>query len=139
MIPTYEEMYEHLMLVRRIDRRIWIAQLERDNIQSCLLPSAITYDKDIVQSSPKDKMLDIAGRVIELEKKVERLKREKAGLIIRTHEEISLLQDEDQREILIAFFIGRQPMREIAANMDRSISGVYTIRRKGIQALRDLL
>ena len=136
---TYNEVYEHLIQVRLIDKRIWLAIVEHDELQSCLLPSAITYDKDIVQSSPEDKLLDIAGRVVDLERKIEQLKRKKAGLIVRTREEIGQLQDEDQRSILIAFFLGRQPMREIAANMDRSISGVYTIRRKGIQALRDIL
>lgn len=127
------------MQVRLIDKRIWLAEMEHAELQSCLLPSAITYDKDVVQTSPSDKMLDIAGKVIDLERKVARLKARKASLILTIKSQIGQLGDEDQRIILTAFFLARQPMSRIAEHTNRSISGVYAIRRKGIQAMRAVL
>ena len=43
-----------LYSVRTIDRTIWRLQLRRDELQSCLLPGAVRYDADRVQSSPQD-------------------------------------------------------------------------------------
>lgn len=138
-MPTYVEMYEHLMLVRRINRRIWIAQLERDELQSCLLPSAITYDKDAVQTSPGDRMGDIAGEVLDMEKKLQALQRRKATAFIQLRREIELLDNEDQRDILVAFFLAHRPMRAIADAQHLSLSSVYRIRKDAIQNLRVLL
>ncbi|MBR3366699.1 MAG: hypothetical protein IKG66_02765, partial [Lachnospiraceae bacterium] len=90
-MPTYSEVYEHLMLVRRINRRIWIAQLEHDELQSCLLPKAITYDQDVVQTSPGDRMGDIAGEVLDMEKKLRALQRRKATAFVQIRREIELL------------------------------------------------
>lgn len=136
---TYNEVYTYLMQVRLIDKRIWLAQIEHDEMQTCLLPSAITYDKDVVQTSPEDKMSSIAGKVIDMEKKIVRLRNRKAQLIITIKSQISEIEDEDQRIVLSAFFLCRQPMRQIAENTNRSISGVYTIRRKAIQSMRIIL
>ena len=136
---TYNEVYTYLMQVRLIDKRIWLAQIEHDEMQTCLLPSAITYDKDVVQTSPEDKMSGIAGKVFDMERKISRLKTQKAHLIITIKSQISQLPDEDQRIVLTAFFLCRQPMRQIAENTNRSISGVYTIRRKAIQSMRIIL
>ena len=136
---SYNDVYTYLMQVRLIDKRIWLAQIEHDEMQSCLLPSAITYDKDVVQTSPEDKMSSIAGKVIDMEKKIIRLKNRKAQLIITIKSQISEIEDEDQRIVLSAFFLCRQPMRQIAEYTNRSISGVYTIRRKAIQSMRVIL
>ena len=136
---TYNEVYTYLMQVRLIDKRIWLAQIEHDEMQTCLLPSAITYDKDVVQTSPEDKMSSIAGKVIDMEKKIVRLRNRKAQLIITIKSQISEIEDEDQRIILSAFFLCRQSMRQIAENTNRSLSGVYTIRRKAIQSMRIIL
>ena len=127
------------MQVRLIDKRIWLAQIEHDEMQTCLLPSAITYDKDVVQTSPEDKMSSIAGKVFDMERKISRLKTRKAHMIITIKAQISQLQDEDQRIVLTAFFLCKQPMRDIADKTNRSISGVYTIRRKAIQSMRVIL
>lgn len=136
---TYNEVYRHLMQVRLIDKRIWLTTVEHAELQSCLLPAAITYDKDIVQTSPEDKMADIAGKVVELEHKIRRLNSTKARLIVQIRNEIGQIEDEDQRVVLSAFFLAKQSMRDIADGTCRSISGVYTIRRKGILALRTIL
>lgn len=136
---TYSEVYTYLMQVRLIDKRIWLAQIEHAEMESCLLPSAITYDKDVVQVSPSDKMSDIAGRVLDMERKITWMKNRKATLIVQIRQQISEIDDEDQRIILSAFFLCRQSMRQIAENTNRSISGVYTIRRKAIQSMRIIL
>lgn len=136
---TYNDVYTYLMQVRLIDKRIWLAEIEHAEMESCLLPSAITYDKDVVQVSPSDKMSDIAGKVIDLERKISRLKTRKAHIIITIKAQISQLPDEDQRIVLTAFFLCKQPMRDIADKTNRSISGVYTIRRKAIQSMRVIL
>lgn len=137
--PTYSEVYEHLMLVRRINRRIWIAQLEHDELQSCLLPKAVTYDQDAVQTSPGDRMGDIAGEVLDMEKKLRALQRRKATAFVQIRREIDLLDNEDQRDILVAFFLARRPMHAIADAQHLSLSSVYRIRKDAIQNLRVLL
>ena len=136
---TYKDAYNHLMQVRFINKRIWLATVERDELQSCLLPSAIRYDKDPVQTSPSDKMGEIAAAVLQMDRRIRELQVEKARTFIGTRQEIDLLDDEDQREILKAFFLARQPMARIAEKQNRSLSGVYEIRRQGSRKLCDLL
>lgn len=121
-----------LYQVRTIDRTIWRLQLRRDELQSCLLPGAVRYDKDKVQTSPMDKLADIAAAVADLDEKISYLQRSKAAAILETSEAIERLADEREKVILTAFYIGKRSMEEIADKMGYSIQHTYRLRRAGV-------
>lgn len=65
---TLKDTYKYLESIKKIDNEIRKQQLKHDALQSCLLPKAIAYDKDSVQTSPQDKMSEIASEVLDIER-----------------------------------------------------------------------
>ena len=62
------ETYDFLMQIRRKEIIIRRKETQRDELRACLLPGAIRYDRDRVQSTPTDKMADVIARVDELDR-----------------------------------------------------------------------
>lgn len=56
---TLDETYDFLMQIRRKEIIIRRKETQRDELRACLLPAAIRYDRDRVQSTPTDKMADV--------------------------------------------------------------------------------
>lgn len=129
---TITEAYSFLTSIRRIESEIVKLQLQHDELQSCLLPKAITYDGDRVQSSPEDKMSDIAARVTDMEKEITALKRRKAALIIEINDAISKLDSEVEQMILLGFYVGRLPATRVAEIVHYSVPGVYKVKRRAV-------
>lgn len=71
------ETYDFLMQIRRKEIIIRRKETQRDELRACLLPGAVRYDRDKVQSTPTDKMSDVMARVDELDREIEQLRREK--------------------------------------------------------------
>lgn len=62
-----DETYDFLMQIRRKEIIIRRKETQRDEPRACLLPGAVRYDRDKVQSTPTDKMSDVMARVDEKE------------------------------------------------------------------------
>lgn len=136
---TIAETVNYLMGVRSFELTIWRLSLQRDELQSCLLPAGIRYDKDVVQTSPEDKLSTIAGAVIELDQRIQELRQQKARLIMRITASIDRLPDSRERTILVAFYIGRKSIKEIADIITYSESHTYQLRRQGVRHLAEIL
>ena len=94
---TLDETYDFLMQIRRKEIIIRRKETQRDELRACLLPGAIRYDRDRVQSTPTDKMADVIVRVDELDREIEQLRREKASLVIEISDAIETLEDDYER------------------------------------------
>lgn len=68
---TLDETYDFLMQIRRKEIIIRRKETQRDELRACLLPGAIRYDRDRVQSTPTDKMADVIVRVDELDREID--------------------------------------------------------------------
>ena len=136
---TIAETINYLMGVRSFELTIWRLSLQRDELQSCLLPAGIRYDKDVVQTSLEDKLSTIAGAVIELDQRIQELRQQKARLIMRITASIDRLPDSRERTILVAFYIGRKSIKEIADIITYSESHTYQLRRQGVRHLAEIL
>ena len=136
---TIAETVNYLMGVRSFELTIWRLSLQRDELQSCLLPAGIRYDKDVVQTSLEDKLSTIAGAVIELDQRIQELRQQKARLIMRITASIDRLPDSRERTILVAFYIGRKSIKEIADIITYSESHTYQLRRQGVRHLAEIL
>ena len=129
---TIQETYEYLGCIRAIDRRIQRLTLWHDELESSLLPSGIRYDRDIVQTSPEDKFSEIASRVVDLEKEIRQLQLEKSRWIYSVGMAIEQLEDEAEKTVLSAFYIGRLPMTDVAELIHYGLSRTYDIRRNAV-------
>ena len=136
---TIQETYEYLGCIRAIDRRIQRLTLWHDELESSLLPSGIRYDRDIVQTSPEDKFSEIASRVVDLEKEIRQLQLEKSRWIYSVGMAIEQLEDEAEKTVLSAFYIGRLPMTDVAELIHYGLSRTYDIRRNAVLHLAETL
>ena len=129
---TTSEAYAFLNSIRKIENEIVKLQLQHDELQSCLLPKAITYDGDRVQTSPEDKMLEIASRVIDMEKEIRDLKQRKAKRIVEVNTAIARLDNDTEQVILLGFYVGRLSAYKIADLVHYSVRGVYKAKHRAV-------
>ena len=122
--------YEYLNGVRWSSLKIMRLIAEKNELESCLLPAAIRYDKDRVQSSPEDPMGKIVSQVMEKEEEIKEAMLEKAQRIKEISETIGKLDRPEEKTVLTLYFIERKRIKDIADMMDYSTDGVYGIRRK---------
>lgn len=132
---TISEAYRFLNSIKHLDVEIARKQLQHDGLQSCLLPKAITYDKDRIQTSAEDPLLRIASDVVDLEREIHRLKAEKAQQIVTVNKAIGMLDSETEQLVLLGFYVGRLRPREVAELSHYSLSGLYKARRKAVEHL----
>ena len=62
------QAYEFLNSVRVLHLQWLRLKAKHDALESCLLPGAIRYDKDKVQTSPDDTMSKVISEIADLEK-----------------------------------------------------------------------
>lgn len=134
---TTREAYDFLNSVRRTEIAILKLQLQHDELQSCLLPKAITYDGDKVQTTPEDRMSEIAAQVADMEKQITALKCRKAKLIIEINAAIAKLDSDVEQMILLGFYVGRLPAVRVAELIHYSIPGLYKAKRRAVAHLAE--
>lgn len=135
---TLAETYEYLQRPRKLELSIMRLSLQHDELQSCLLPAAIRYDKDVVQSSPEDKLSDVAAAVLDLEGKIQQLRHQKARLIMEINAAIDKLDDKDAI-ILTAYYIKRMTMSDVADIIDKSLQHTYRLRKKAVLHFSEMM
>ncbi len=104
---------------------------KHDELESCLLPAAIRYDKDKVQTSPDDPMSKVVAQIMELEKEMKSLQVRKAERIAEIDKQISYLASDEQRTSLTMRFINRISVTEIAEAMGYAEPTIYKLMNQG--------
>lgn len=132
---TIGEAYNLLNRNARIDYVIKRLCSKRDALQSCLIPGAIQYDSDRVQTSPSDKMPDTVAEIVEIDNKIRRLAQERAETIIKITDMIDLLEDNIEKDVLYERYISQRKISEIAEEMAYTRDAVYKIHRKAVKHL----
>lgn len=129
--------HEYMMQVRRIELRIRRISLQIEELESCLLPQGIRYDRDKVQTSPEDVLSKIAGKISDLEKLRTELARERALLLLEMQDMVDRIENELERFVLEAYYLSRLSMREIAEMIPCSIQHAYRLRKRGLQRIME--
>ena len=127
--------YDYMMRPRRLELRIRRVCLQIEELESCLLPQGIRYDRDKVQTSPEDQLSKVAARILELEKVRDQMIRERALLILEVQDSIDTLDSEPERLVLEAYFLSRMSMVSIAEMMHYSLRQTFNIRTKALQKI----
>ena len=104
---------------------------KHDELESCLLPAAIRYDKDKVQTSPEDPMSKIIAQVIELESEMKRVQFNKSRQINKIDKAISSLESAEERTALTMRYINRVAVTDIADAMGYSEKRIYQFMDRG--------
>lgn len=122
------------------DEQNEIADLEERiaDLRASLLPSAIRYDKDAVQTSTSDvitdKMIKIAEYDALLEKKINKLYRRRAA----AQRLIDSLPDSLERQVLSMYFLSnsRPTMESVAEKINYAMRQTYRIYTSGLEHLQ---
>lgn len=136
---TIKQTYEYLLQIKILESRIQNAIIQRETLRSCLLPSGIRYDVDKVDTTPSDQMSGIEARVIDLEREIKGMERQKQRLIVQITNAIYRLQNDDEKTVLLAYYIGRKRIEDIADEIPVSVRTAYYIKRKAISHLAAIL
>lgn len=122
--------YEFLNSARVLHWQLLRLKSKHDELETCLLPAAIRYDKDKVQISPDDQMSKICAEIHELELEMARVQRRKYTQIEKIERAINDLPDEE-RTALTMRYINRKSVTEIAEKMGYSEQRIYQFMDKG--------
>lgn len=130
-----KQAYEFLNSARVLHWQWLRVKAKHDELESCLLPGAIRYDRDKVQTSPDDIMGRILAEVNELEQRMEKLQVAKSKRIEEIDKIINSLQSDEERTVLTMRFINRIPVTEIAEAMGYAEPTIYKFMNQGSEEI----
>jgi DNA-directed RNA polymerase specialized sigma24 family protein len=126
-----EEVYRLLSAPRVTRYRIKQIESQIRALEFSLLPSGIRYDQDKVQTSPGDQMSKTVTQISQLECQIEALKLQIPQQSDAIREACSQLDNEQERTVIVMYYIGGFHMDEIAEAMNYALSTVYKLRKQG--------
>ena len=134
-----DEVYEFLTMPKKTKLQIRSKQMQIEDLRLQMLPGAVRYDKDIVQSSPEDPMMKFIVRVDELERAIEGLKQRYVDEQKMISEAIEMLEDEREQVVLIGRYVSGDSYDEIAAELFLSVDRVFQIHRSAVNNMVDIV
>ena len=134
-----DEVYEFLTMPKKTKLQIRSKQMQIEDLRLQMLPGAVRYDKDIVQSSPEDPMMKFTVRVDELERAIEGLKQRYVDEQKMISEAIEMLEDEREQVVLIGRYVNGDSYDEIAAELFLSVDRVFQIHRSAVDKMVDIV
>ena len=134
-----DEVYEFLTMPKKTKLQIRSKQMQIEDLRLQMLPGAVRYDKDIIQSSPEDPMMKFIVRVDELERAIEGLKQRYVDEQKMISEAIEMLEDEREKVVLIGRYVSGDSYDEIAAELFLSVDRVFQIHRSAVDKMVDIV
>ena len=134
-----DEVYEFLTMPKKTKMQSRSKQMQIEDLRLQMLPGAVRYDKDIVQSSPEDPMMKFIVRVDELERAIEGLKQRYVDEQKMISEAIEMLEDEREQVVLIGRYVSGDSYDEIAAELFLSVDRVFQIHRSAVDNMVDIV
>lgn len=134
-----KKAYNYLNSVRVLHWQWLRLKAKHDELQTCLLPAAIRYDKDKVQTSPEDTMSKIVAKITDLEKRMAIVQHTKSVRIEEIAKVINALESDEERTALTMRYINRKSVFDIAEAMGYSEKRIYQFMDQGgAQIAKDL-
>ena len=133
---TELELYDVLNAPRRTKRNIAVIKAQMEKLRVMMLPGAIRYDKDSVQTSPKDPMLIFAEKIDELSREAKSLE----TIYMQQYKEVEKLTeglDDTHRDIIKLKYLAEYKAKEIAIELNYSEGTVYKLKREAIKILKE--
>lgn len=112
---------------------------KQEQLYSSLLPAAIRYDGDRIQTTPEDRMLERMPEIAELDRKIDKQVRKLAKRKARAMEMINKLQDSKQRQALTLYYLNNRRLswEKVAAEMGYSRERVLDFAEEGLKILQN--
>jgi DNA-directed RNA polymerase specialized sigma24 family protein len=130
-----KQAYEFLNSARVLHWQWLRLKAKHDELESCLLPAAIRYDKDKVQTSPDDQMSKIIAEINDLEVEMAKIQMRKSKQIERIDKAINALASDEERTALTMRYINRIPVSDIALAMGYAEPTIYKFMNQGGESI----
>ena len=126
-----DEVFNLLAAPRITQYRIKQIESRIRALEFSLLPSGVRYDQDKVQTSPEDQTSKVVTRIDQLERQAEEMRRKIPKQVDTIREVCGKLESEEERTVIVMYYIGGFHMGEIAEAMNYVLSTVYKLRKQG--------
>lgn len=136
---TIQETYVFLGKVRGYDNRISRLENTIEALRLNLLPGAICYDKDKVQTSNQNPMEDLFAKIDEYEREMLDLKNKRAEAVLAVDNALQKMKDCKEQRVLLEYYIGRISIPDIAAGMGITIRHCLRLKNNGVSMLSEVL
>lgn len=131
-----DKAYELLTKPRRIKNSIRGIDIAISDLRLMMLPGAIRYDKDTIQSTPKDPFEKYVERLSSLEQRRQRMQHEYLDAedqILKRAERL----DDLESLIIIMRFINCNSFEEIASEIGKSERQLFRYYKKAIEKIEN--
>lgn len=129
------ELHDIFDRPRQIKYQICVVNSQITNLEDCLLPGAIRYDRDKVDTSPSDRMPQIMAEIGDLSVKLKRLEDELFEAQKKVKDICNSVDNDLERTVLLMRFIGCQTFEQIGVALDYDKSGAWRIYDRAIAEL----
>ena len=126
-----KQAYDFLNSARVLHLQWLRLKAKHDALEGCLLPAAIRYDRDKVQTSPDDTMSKIVAEINDLEVRMRIVQMAKARRIDEIDQAINAIDSEEQRTALAMRYIDRISVPKIAEDMGYAEPTIYKFMNQG--------
>lgn len=132
---TKRELFDRLHRVDDINTALICVRMQIEKLESCLQGHAIRYDKDKVQTSPKDAMLEVMCNLEGLLNKQTKLQIELTRALADVADLIDRVDDRKQSLVLHYRYVACLPWRTIANKMGYAESHLFKIHDAAIKKI----
>ena len=136
---TIQETYVFLGKVRGYDNRISRLENTIEALKLNLLPGAIRYDKDKVQTSSQNPMEDLFAKIDEYEREMLDLKNKRAEAVLAVDNALQKMKDCKEQRVLLEYYIGRISIPDIAVGMGITNRHCLRLKNNGVSMLAEVL
>ena len=132
-----QKVYDILTKPKVIRAQIRKAEAEREGLRLSMLPPAIRYDIDKVQTSPQDPFVQYAARFEEIERRIALLQ---IDYLNAQDDVVSLANklEEPQSTIITLRFVSGMDFNEISKSIHMSERNMFRHYRKGTEELNKI-
>lgn len=139
MTDNQREADCYLSQIRNADKEITDMILQIDYLRyKASGMGAIRYDKDHVQTSPKDMVCDAITEAVQLEQQLSARHKELMAMRQRATEIISLWNDKEARAIEI-YYLNHGSMVDIARQIKCTDRNAYHVRQRALERFHKML
>lgn len=132
---TKRELFDRLHRVEDINTALLCVQMQIEKLESCLQGHAIRYDKDRVQTSPKDAVAEVMCNLEALLKKQTKLQIELTAAVADVANLIGQLKNNKQALVMHCRYTSGMSWPKIAARVQCSERHVFRIHDDAVKWL----
>lgn len=122
-------------LKKKIDRKTEKLKELRDE----MLPKAVNFEKERVQTSPHDPMPDFAAKVYELDQQIADMYNEYESALDDVEEVIGRIENGSAQLVMVKKYIRGKTIKQIEEEMFCSRRSVFNLQSSGLRAVEKIL